>query len=232
MSNTGSPGHRSTGGFDGTAYFDPDFTVEISNKMRVPSKISVAPDDNQSRNEHNMDNARDNNDWMRVPERILVAGGDKYASGRPPPPEMKLESLMHGNNFHSEPVQLMTPPRHLTLNDHQYPTVEPENDLSSSEAERKYYKTPTKDVNFSPVTKDFYGLESPQDIYSNSVYGNNSLAGADDLTIIKRQVKALNRKLAALERENQQKYQRDVILYTLGIVYFVFKGFSWLNRRW
>jgi len=53
-----------------------------------------------------------------------------------------------------------------------------------------------------------------------------------ELGQLKRNVKLLSRKVNALERETAQRYQRDVLVYTLGIIYFVFKGFSWLNRRW
>lgn len=153
MSAANSPTHR-INGFDGTAYYDPDFTVEISNKMRVPDKISLMNDgdgsgsDRDSRDRYTS-NRHDPNDWMHVPDRILVAGGDKYAAGRAPLPEMKLESSMLGEDVHTD--QMMTPPRHLTLNDHKYPSVEPENDLNSLESEKSYNKNRTKEINFSPV---------------------------------------------------------------------------------
>lgn len=82
MSAANSPSHTSRG-FDGTkSFYDPDFTVEISNKMRVPDKISVhsGDDHHQVRNGHHQ-NPREANDWMQVPDRILVAGGDKYMPG-------------------------------------------------------------------------------------------------------------------------------------------------------
>jgi len=152
MSSASSPTRRGTNnGFDGTSYYDPDFTVEISNRMRVPDKISLLPEGMNHTDRNGYPKTSESNEWMRVPERILVAGGDKYAAGRPAPPEMKLESSIHGENFNNEHVQLMTPPRHLTLNEHSYPTVEPENDLNLSDSELKSSnRSHAKTINFSP----------------------------------------------------------------------------------
>jgi len=232
MSSASSPTHRVTNGFDGTSYYDPDFTVEISNRMRVPDKISILPDGQDNHNERNgYPKTNESNEWMRVPERILVAGGDKYAAGRPAPPEMKLESSIHGENLINEHVQLMTPPRHLTLNEHSYPTVEPENDLNLSDSELKSSNRHVKTINFSQQDIN-YGSPT-QDTFGNSfLNSNNSMSAEGELGQLKRNVKLLSRKVNALERETAQRYQRDVLIYTLGIIYFVFKGFSWLNRRW
>jgi len=203
--------------------------------MRVPDKISVAPENGllEQRDRHVL--VRDNNDWMHVPDRILVSGGDKYEAGRSALPEMKLESSILGDHS-NEHVQLMTPPRHLTLHDHEYPSVAEANDLNTSQSSKLLHRTRSKDVTFSPMQDaDAYGFDnnSPQDGYVNSFYtSNNSVAGMDDTTLLKRQVKSLGRRVIALERDNHQRYQRDVVLYAVGIVYFLMKGISWLNRRW
>lgn len=234
MSAANSPNHRSNGGFDGSSFYDPDFTVDISNRMRVPDKLSVHDDDHNSRVPPI--NPKDGNDWMRVPDRILVAGGDKYTAGRTTIPEMKLEPSMMGDPHMQEHVQLMTPPRHLTLNEHEYPSVEVENDLNLFQNEAKSAsKKRNRELNFQTPLQEVsgYGQDTPQDAYLNSFYNsNNSVAGLDDVTLVKRQVKSLTRRVTALERDNQQRYQRDVVIYAVGVLYMIMKGFSWLNRRW
>lgn len=61
------------------SYFDPDFSVDINNKMRVPEKIKLS--NNHSSSDVLEDPAivavkkvNDNSEWMRVPERICVVG--------------------------------------------------------------------------------------------------------------------------------------------------------------
>jgi len=220
--------------FDGTMnYYDPDFTVEISNKMRVPDKISVHGDDHRVQNGHNGHHAtgkEGNGDWMQVPDRILVAGGDKYMSGRTAMPEMKLESSLLGDTMHDEQVQLMTPPRHLTLNE--YPSVEPEKELNEAELRSALKRSEPKEM-YTPMTESNINFGSPSnDNFGNSFFNNTSVVGETEMQNLKRQVRTLTRKVSAIERDNSSRYQRDVILYTFGVIYLITKGFTWLNRRW
>ena len=87
MSAANSP-HRFSGSVD--AFYDPDFTADISKKMRVPERIGV--DDRemngQSLSQYDdpaiitakkltrgrVDSGLDKPLWMTVPERILVMG--------------------------------------------------------------------------------------------------------------------------------------------------------------
>lgn len=147
MSSTSSPVHRNN--FEGNAFYDPDFTVEISKRMRVPEKISVLPgtaveSDQSDRLTSNM-KGKGSSDWMRVPDRIIVQGNNRFEEGRDVLPEHKLESSILGEDPIKGPVQLMTPPRNLTLNEHLYPSVEPDSDVkipnqvSSEQKELSFY---------------------------------------------------------------------------------------------
>ncbi|CAG2183794.1 unnamed protein product, partial [Oppiella nova] len=129
--SSGNSPHRFSGSVD--AFYDPDFTADISKKMRVPEKIMI---ETNSHYNHFDDPAiiaaksqgSDRPNWMTVPERILVMGNDSHMSGREPLPELKLENSMLGmspdfTRNESSPIQLTTPPHTLSLGDHQFPGV-------------------------------------------------------------------------------------------------------------
>ena len=87
MSSSANSPHRFSGSVD--AFYDPDFTADISKKMRVPERIVVEDKDMNGRPLNHFDdpaiiaakkqatNGSDGPDrplWMTVPERILVMG--------------------------------------------------------------------------------------------------------------------------------------------------------------
>jgi len=242
ISNSPSPNKRTVpvGAYDNNAFYDPDFTIEISNRMRVPDKISVLPDSEiplaDQRDRLTTGNkGKGSGEWMHVPDRILVMGGNKHAAGHEPLPEMKLESSILGDDHYNGDavVQMMTPPRNITLNDPNYPTIE-EDDKTSGDG------THILDYSSSPYHKnqkvgsyggDLYG--SPESNVNNSSYYAVE-SGSADINFLRRQIKLLGRRISVLESENQQRYHREVILCSLGVIYFILKGFSWFGRtsRW
>jgi len=52
----------------------------------------------------------------------------------------------------------------------------------------------------------------------------------EEIQIVRRQIAKLNHRLMAVELENQQQQQREMILTVLVTSYFVGKFFMWLNR--
>ena len=70
-----SPNKRYSSPID--TFYDPEFTTQISNKMRVPERIQVVEngfDDPAIIAAKKQTNSSGNQMWMHVPERILVAG--------------------------------------------------------------------------------------------------------------------------------------------------------------
>lgn len=59
---------------------------------------------------------KDKLNYMHVPDRILVVGGNKHAAGREPYLMEKIGEDLH-NNFDDDIEPLKTPPNVLTLND-------------------------------------------------------------------------------------------------------------------
>jgi len=49
---------------------------------------------------------------------------------------------------------------------------------------------------------------------------------------MKRQIKLLNNRLSALENENQQRYQKEALIYSLGLIYLAIKAYYWLKKIW
>ena len=87
---------------------DSRFTAEISNRMRVPDRIMVAGENNQTRSpvfvgvngptaiNHGRGGGGENNQKidMKVPDRILVAGGEQHIAAKSTPFEMQIENAV------------------------------------------------------------------------------------------------------------------------------------------
>jgi len=59
---------------------------------------------------------------------------------------------------------------------------------------------------------------------------SHSINPWEEIQIVRRQIAKLNHRLMAVELENQQQQQRELILTVLVTSYFVGKFFMWLNR--
>jgi hypothetical protein len=224
--------------FDGSTFYDPDFTVEISNRMRVPDKISVLNDDDminitdgQKDRLTSHAKGKGSNEWMRVPERILVAGNDSHIAGIQPPPELKLENTIRGDDQYTadigNTIQMMTPPRVLSLSDHAYPSVtDPDDEEDSDDVIASKRRS---NVRGSGLKQNQSQLGKMVDWSLN----DSTMNGLDvaDANVVRRQLKMLNRRVTHLEQENRMRYQREVIIYSLGVLYLIIKSVSWFNRR-
>ncbi|CAG2115964.1 unnamed protein product, partial [Medioppia subpectinata] len=112
-----------------------------------------------------------------------------------------------------------TRPHTLTLNEHTFPTVGDHNSDHNS-----YTNNREKSRKES--------VESPEyQSYFNSNNSVNDLSADESIVVLRRQVKALSRRVSAKELDNQYRHQREVLIYTLGVIYFVVKGFVWIHRQ-
>ncbi|RWS09471.1 transport and Golgi organization protein 11-like protein [Dinothrombium tinctorium] len=239
MATTDSPS-RNVPTFDGSNLFDSEFIVEISNKMRVPEKISVlpSPDAKAARDSHFFDqkapHLADYN-WMHVPERILVVGGDKHLPSDSLIREMKMDANAAVFNDLSV-AQSMPLPETLTAQ-HKFPSIDSETDLNSSKShftQKAFKKQVENGFALSSVDDVSSSEESPENetFYATINNLNQSGTSIDEVAVLRRQMKILSRRLSALEQDCQQRYQREIIIYSLGFVYFLFKGLLWLRRNW
>ena len=60
--------------------------------------------------------------------------------------------------------------------------------------------------------------------------GGHSTNPWEEIQLVRRQIAKLNHRLMAVELENQQQQQREMILTVLVSAYFVGKFFMWLNK--
>ncbi|XP_033175879.1 transport and Golgi organization protein 11 isoform X2 [Bombus vosnesenskii] len=215
--------------FNGEAdnFYDPNFTLDINKRMRVPKSIRVSGD-------YTDEEIADTNgsSWnqivagdkfeMHVPDRILVVGQEQHVGTRAPPREITLENAVLPPE--AGMVRVQTPPRILTLDDHYFPAVD--------EEEPNSYPTETKD-SLSSKSHGQYSTETQIVREQTPSYSalNVSLPPSEEIQHLRRQVGKLNRRVMAIELEMLQRQQREKILYALTLTYLILKAFSWLTRN-
>ncbi|GFY59766.1 hypothetical protein TNIN_236951 [Trichonephila inaurata madagascariensis] len=206
MSLNSTPGHTSSSSYD--SHYDPSFTAEITAKMHVPDKICVVQ--GMERSESNLYHPEDVKSSMNVPDRIIVAGDNKHITMRESLPELKFETPLP---YQLQNFALAAPPDVLTVDEYPYPAVDT--------------KPLTKTVEKKPVLDQSFN--SMHDLNESSLSSVN--APEEEIVILRKQVRHLSRRVLAVEQDNQQRQQREIILYTLSITYFFIKGLLWLHRH-
>uniref|UniRef100_A0A0V0GBY1 Putative transport and golgi organization n=1 Tax=Triatoma dimidiata TaxID=72491 RepID=A0A0V0GBY1_TRIDM len=197
-------------------FYDPNFTAEISQKMRVPKRINV---DGVSelpiiRPEYSNWDPPEQLD-MRVPEKIVLTDQDGHYGTRSLPREITLDNAI----MPPDPgiIKIQTPPRVLTI------------DATYADE----YQQPT------PVYKEVKKPrphETQLELANRDTSLNESGTIVEGMTLneevvhLRRQLAKLNRRVMSIELENMQRQNRDKIIYALGLAYFFFKTVLWLSR--
>lgn len=57
------------------------------------------------------------------------------------------------------------------------------------------------------------------------------LSPSEEVSLLRRQVGRLNRRVMALELDTQQRANREMVMYALGVAYFLIKAILWINRN-
>ncbi|CAB0032426.1 unnamed protein product [Trichogramma brassicae] len=223
MANAHSPTR-----FNGEAdsFYDSNFTLDINQKMRVPKSIRVAGD-------YMEDDMPNGNTWtgaftekleMNVPDRILVVGQEQHIGTKAPPREIAIENAVLPK---SEPTyaRCITPPRVLTLDTHNFPTVDEDNRAISN-----------GDVMTPIKPQEQYIHETPalvRSIREQTPYGvlDTTLPPGDEVQHLKRQIGKLNRRVMAIESEIQQQQQRMKLIYVISAFYVCLKTIFWFGKN-
>ncbi|MPC13777.1 Transport and Golgi organization protein 11 [Portunus trituberculatus] len=163
---------------------------------------------------------------MSVPDRIVVAGGDQHIGTRGVPREVELEkSIMPQPDPALYRVQ--TPPRSITLDSYTYPGTE---DLTPSEDRES--STPGSIPTLLPRTTSSASAPFTHPTPEPGAVGiATDLSPGEEVSLLRRQVGRLNRRVMALELDSQQRSHREMVMYTLGAAYFLIKALLWLNRN-
>ncbi|XP_069831688.1 mitochondrial fission factor isoform X4 [Dendropsophus ebraccatus] len=211
--------------------YDIEYTEGISQRMRVPEKLKVAPSNAEAGSNPPVDVPM-SGAIMQVPERIVVAGQNEEASFSRP---ADLD-LIQTTPF--EPLALKTPPRVLTLSerpldflDLERPTpVTPQNDEVRVTGRQK------RERSISENTIRHNG----QLVRNDSMYAVSSLDSTmdgtpDDLSLVdaaslRRQIIKLNRRLLLLEEENKERVKREMVMYSITVAFWLLNSWFWFRR--
>nr|CAB3263779.1 mitochondrial fission factor homolog B [Phallusia mammillata] len=202
--------------------YNSNFTEDINIRMRVPETITVEDkidEDQHNRNPPNFFHPSISSKYdaqnsltalkMEVPDRIVVSVGKdgvQYDQG-----EMRVPSPEYGA-YNPEPhlVSLKTPPRVLTLQDHSFNALDVNSQLPDDEN--------------NPEQPSFHGQ-------SGSALTDSSMEDMDEVTLMRKQVYKLHKRLSLLEQEQATRVQRDYIVYGVTAALWLLNGWFLYNHR-
>ncbi|XP_065531057.1 mitochondrial fission factor isoform X6 [Lathamus discolor] len=231
--------------------YEMEYTEGISQRMRVPEKLKVAPQnaDLEKSDQEGFPNA---SVTMQVPERIVVAGNSEdIPFSRPPDLD-----LLQSTPF--KPLALKTPPRVISLSDRPLDFLDLEKPLQQTpqneeiravgrlKRERSMSENATRQNGQLARNDSMLMLRggsaaatSSNPHHDNTRSGLSSfdtmLEGTpDDMTVVdaaslRRQIIKLNRRLQLLEEENKERAKREMIMYSITVAFCLLN--SWLLFR-
>ncbi|KAM6063427.1 mitochondrial fission factor isoform 7-T9 [Chlamydotis macqueenii] len=232
--------------------YEMEYTEGISQRMRVPEKLKVAPQnaDLEKAAQEGFPNA---SVTMQVPERIVVAGNSEdIPFSRPPDLD-----LLQSTPF--KPLALKTPPRVISLSDRPLDFLDlekpaqqtPQNEEVRSVGRLKRERSMSENAarqNGQLVRNDSVPVlrggsaatTSSNPHHDNTRYGLSNLDTAlegtpDDMTVVdaaslRRQIIKLNRRLQLLEEENKERAKREMIMYSITVAFWLLNSWLWFRR--
>ncbi|XP_009875343.1 PREDICTED: mitochondrial fission factor isoform X9 [Apaloderma vittatum] len=211
--------------------YEMEYTEGISQRMRVPEKLKVAPQnaDLEKGAQEGFPNA---SVTMQVPERIVVAGNSEdIPLSRPPDLD-----LLQTTPF--KPLALKTPPRVISLSDRPLDFLDlekPPQQTPQSEEVRSVGRLKRERSMSENATR-----HNGQLARNDSIYGLSNLDTAlegtpDDMTVVdaaslRRQIIKLNRRLQLLEEENKERAKREMIIYSITVAFWLLNSWLWFRR--
>jgi len=212
-------------GMSGESYMESDFyndsayTQDISTKMRVPDRLTAhggVPGNSRNGDPHIVEETAGHMYGMQVPDRILLNGNDQHLPSKSVAREMQLEqSVLPPTPEH---VRVQTPPRQIKLDDVAYPSADEGIQTPDHFKGKQRNVTIAKSSSFETDLS----LRAGESTESLSVY--------EEVQMMRRQIAKLNHRVMAVELENQQAQQREMVLTVLCSAYFLVKAMVWLNK--
>ncbi|XP_004427702.1 PREDICTED: mitochondrial fission factor isoform X12 [Ceratotherium simum simum] len=210
--------------------YEMEYTEGISQRMRVPEKLKVAPP-NADLEQEFQEGVPNASVVMQVPERIVVAGNNEdIPFSRPADLD-----LIQSTPFKS--LALKTPPRVLTLSerpldflDLERPPPTPQNEEVRAVGRLKRERSMSENA----------VRQNGQLVRTDSTYGVSNVdttveATSDDMTVVdaaslRRQIIKLNRRLQLLEEENKERAKREMIMYSITVAFWLLNSWLWFRR--
>ncbi|XP_006119961.1 mitochondrial fission factor isoform X9 [Pelodiscus sinensis] len=232
--------------------YEMEYTEGISQRMRVPEKLKVAPPnaDLEQGFQEGLSNA---SVTMQVPERIVVAGNNEDT------PFSRPSDLDLIQPAPFKPLSLKTPPRVISLSERpldfldlerpppQTPQSEEVRSVGRLKRERSMSENAARQ-NGQLVRNDSMPVlrggsaaaTSSNPHHDNTRYGlsnmDTTLEGApDDMSVVdaaslRRQIIKLNRRLQLLEEENKERAKREMIMYSITVAFWLLNSWLWFRR--
>ncbi|KAE8604749.1 hypothetical protein XENTR_v10014816 [Xenopus tropicalis] len=211
--------------------YEIEYTEGISQRMRVPEKLKVAPSNSGVDPKVQPDMSLPGV-MMEVPERIVVAGHNEESPFSRP---SDLD-FIPGTNI--ETLALKTPPRVLTLSERPLdfldlegstPATPHNEEVRSSvhlKKERLASENPLRQ-NGQLVRHDSMSAMSTLDATLDATPDDLALADAASL---RRQIIKLNRRLLLLEEENKERVKHEMTMYSIIIIFGLLNSWLWFRR--
>lgn len=230
--------------------YEMEYTEGISQRMRVPEKLKVAPP-NADLEQGFQGGVPNTSVVMQVPERIVVAGNNEDISFSRP---ADLD-LIQSTPF--KPLALKTPPRVLTLSerpldflDLERPPPTPQNEEIRAVGRLKRERSMSENAvrqngqlvrnDSIPVLRGGSAAATCNPHHDNVRYGISTLDAAiegasDDITVVdaaslRRQIIKLNRRLQLLEEENKERAKREMVMYSITVAFWLLNSWLWFRR--
>ncbi|XP_040609150.1 mitochondrial fission factor isoform X14 [Mesocricetus auratus] len=235
--------------------YEMEYTEGISQRMRVPEKLKVAPP-NADLDQGFQEGVPNASVIMQVPERIVVTGNNEDISFSRP---ADLD-LIQSTPF--KPLALKTPPRVLTLSerpldflDLERPPPTPQNEEIRAVGRLKRERSMSENAvrqNGQLVRNDSMwhrsdsaprnkisrfqaSISTPEYTYGISHIDAAIEGASDDMTVVdaaslRRQIIKLNRRLQLLEEENKERAKREMVMYSITVAFWLLNSWLWFRR--
>ncbi|XP_041897694.1 mitochondrial fission factor isoform X15 [Corvus kubaryi] len=211
--------------------YEMEYTEGISQRMRVPEKLKVAPQnaDLEKGSQEGFPNA---SVTMQVPERIVVAGNSEDIPFSRPADLDILQSTPF------KPLALKTPPRVISLSDQPLDFLDlekPPQQTPQTEEVRSVGRLKRERSMSENATRQNGQLARNDSIYGLSNFDTTLEGTPDDMTVVdaaslRRQIIKLNRRLQLLEEENKERAKREMIMYSITVAFWLLNSWLWFRR--
>ncbi|KAM6152248.1 mitochondrial fission factor isoform 8-T8 [Erethizon dorsatum] len=211
--------------------YEMEYTEGISQRMRVPEKLKVAPP-NADLEQGFQEGVPNASVIMQVPERIVVAGNNEDVSFSRPADLDLIQSTP------LKPLALKTPPRVLTLSERPLDFLDlerPSPTLQNDEQIRAVGRLKRERSMSENAVR-----QNGQLVRNDSMYGISNVDAAiegtaDDVTVVdaaslRRQIIKLNRRLQLLEEENKERAKREMVMYSITVAFWLLNSWLWFRR--
>ncbi|KAM7043550.1 PREDICTED: mitochondrial fission factor isoform X8 [Sturnus vulgaris] len=211
--------------------YEMEYTEGISQRMRVPEKLKVAPQ-NSDLDKDSQEGFPNASVTMQVPERIVVAGNSEDIPFSRPADLDILQSTPF------KPLALKTPPRVISLSDRPLDFLDlekPPQQTPQSEEVRSLGRLKRERSMSENATRHNGQLARNDSVYGLSNFDTTLEATPDDMTVVdaaslRRQIIKLNRRLQLLEEENKERAKREMIMYSITVAFWLLNSWLWFRR--